>query len=100
MPPVPGRLPVAVCGVRCLVDGIWTEGGYGWELDYMHSIVQCESGWDPSATGAAGEASLFQIHPVNWWMFEGRDPWDVEANTEVALRMRSASGWAPWSCAR
>ena len=82
--------------VRC----IWTAAGYGWEWWYVDKIVQCESGWQVSAVGAAGEASLFQIHPVNWWMFGGRDPWDPVANTEVALRLRKASGWSPWSCSR
>lgn len=97
--PTPTATP-APCDTRCVVDAIWTAGGYGWELSFMHAVVQCESGWDPNATGRLGEAGLFQIHPVNWWMFNGQDPWDVTANTEVALRIRKASGWSPWSCAR
>lgn len=26
----------------------------------------------------------------------GANPWDVEANTRVALEMRRAQGWRPW----
>lgn len=85
--------------VRC-VEALWTAAGYGWELAFMRSVVQCESGWRPGATGGAGEAGLFQIHPVNWRLFAGRDPWDVVANTEVALMLRRSAGWRPWSCAR
>lgn len=96
-PPGPALKPCVT--VVCQVDAIWTEGGYEWELGYMHQIVECESRWQPSATGKYGEAGLFQIHPVNWALFHGRDPWDVTANTEVALTMRKASGWGPWSCA-
>lgn len=86
--------------VQGCVDELWTAAGYGWELWFMHAVVQCESGWQPWETGRAGEAGLFQIHPVNWHLFGGRDPWDVVANTEVALVLRRAAGWAPWSCSR
>ncbi len=86
--------------VRTCVDELWIEAGLGWELNFMHAVVACESGWRPWATGGAGEAGLFQIHPVNWHLFGGADPWDVEANTRVALILREAAGWSPWSCAR
>jgi hypothetical protein len=85
---------------RDIVHQIWTDAGYGWELSFVDAVVDCESDWNPSATGSAGEAGLFQIHPVNWSMFDGANPWDVAANTRVALEMRKARGWSPWSCAR
>lgn len=32
----------------------------------LMEICYLESGFDPTAVGAAGEVGLFQIHPVNW----------------------------------
>ena len=85
---------------RDIVHEIWTEAGYGYELNVVDAIVQCESRWNTGATGSHGEAGLFQIHPINWSLFRGANPWDVRANTEVALAMRRQLGWRPWSCAR
>lgn len=85
---------------REIVRAVWEAAGYGWEWPFVEALVQCESGWRPWATGRAGEAGLFQIHPVNWWRFHGRDPWNPRANAEVALEMRIERGWSPWSCSR
>lgn len=93
--PLIGRVALRAC-----VHQRWTAAGYGWELDVVDNVVECESGWNPGAVGRAGEASLFQIHPVNFGRFGGRNPWDPVANTDVALQMRREQGWWPWSCYR
>lgn len=95
MAPLIGRVALRAC-----VHQRWTAAGYGWELDVVDNVVECESGWNPGAVGRAGEASLFQIHPVNFGRFGGRNPWDPVANTDVALQMRREQGWWPWSCYR
>lgn len=90
-----------------MVDALWTEAGYGWELEFMHTVVQCESGWNPDAQGDHYRAKgLFQIRidvhyarrSAEWWAAERwRDPAE---NATLALELRRESGWAPWTCAR
>lgn len=88
---------------REIVRAIWEAAGLGWEWPTVERIVQCESSWNPRATGRAGEYGLFQVHPIHRWRFDRRgfgDPYDVRANATVALEIRQESGWRPWSCAR
>lgn len=50
-----------------------TSGYWGW-VDYLYAtapypdlqyaIIDCESGWDPGATGALGEQGLAQFYPL------------------------------------
>lgn len=63
-------------------------------------ITWCESRWDNSAIGAAGEVSIAQIHPIHFGRYSRErlrsDEWYV---AEVMYEM-SAGGtnWRPWSC--
>ena len=69
-------------------------------------IVFLESGDNPRAVGRAGEAGLFQIHPVHRRDFErltGRPwsaAWDPVLNGQMALAVWRESGWRAWSTAR
>ncbi len=96
-PRLPKRLKLTP---KDIVHKIWIAAGYGWELSFVDAVVNCESKWNPNAVGGHGEAGLFQIHPVNFRLFNGQNPWDVRANTYVALAMRKSQGWSPWTCAR
>lgn len=93
--------------LQACVHARWTAAGYGWELSVVDNVVECESGWNPGAQGDRNRAKgLFQIRidvhygrrPPEWW---AADLWaDPVENTELALELRSESGWSPWSCAR
>lgn len=58
------------------------------------AVAWCESSWRPDATGAAGERSLWQIHPVH------RDStYDPVGNARAALRIsRGGTDWRAWTC--
>lgn len=73
----------------------------GWpasEWETALRVTWCESNWRPAATGKLSEASIFQIHPVHFWRFDGRDPWDPVYNSQVALDLWRTFGWGIWSC--
>ena len=59
------------------------------------AVSFCESGWDPNATGAAGERSYFQIHPVHGV----HSTYDPVANTLYAFQLsQGGTNWGPWTC--
>ncbi len=74
------------------------------------SIADCEQGWklsaglDPyvlnrTAVGAAGEVSLWQIHPVHFWKYDkARLQADVEYAAQAAWELSGyGSNWtSPW----
>jgi hypothetical protein len=84
---------------RCESRRTLNRAGHGRYWRTWKCIGWFESRWDRWATGAAGEASVYQVHPVNWHLFRGRDPYNVEANTLVAVELwRLAGGsWRPWT---
>ena len=63
-------------------------------------VAWCESRWDNSAIGYAGEVSFMQIHPLWFRQYDRQrlrdDEWYA---AEVAYEI-SAGGtnWRPWSC--
>lgn len=70
-----------------------------WETAYR--VALCESRGDANATGALGEASYFQIHPVNFWLFAqfpDPNPWHPKQNVIVASQLWAKQGWSPWAC--
>lgn len=93
---VAAEFPEAVERWRPLVAAHFTE------VDYALGIIDCESDGDPNATGAAGEASLFQIATVHFWrfaQFSSPNPWNPEQNVIVASQLQREQGWQIWSCA-
>ena len=71
-----------------------------WETAYR--VAMCESDGNPNATGALGEASFFQLHPVHFWrfaQFASPNPWNPEQNVIVASQLQREQGWGIWSCA-
>lgn len=69
-----------------------------WAVPAAVRVAWCESTWKPWATGAAGEYSLFQIHPVHIARFNGANPYSPLANARVAYQIWSEQGWGPWTC--
>lgn len=68
-------------------------------------IVWYESRNNPAAVGGAGEASLFQIHPVHAGSFRrltGKpwgEAWNPILNGQYAHRLWREQGWRPWTTA-
>lgn len=76
------------------------------ERERARCIVWYESRNNPAATGSAGEASLFQIHPVHAGSFRrltGKpwsEAWNPILNGQYAERLWREQGWRPWTTAR
>lgn len=88
--------------VPTLIDEAAVE--YGVAPAYLERVAWCESRFDPSAVGAAGEIGLFQLHPYGLLpLFYERgfdDPWDAAQQATFAA-WAFASGLAGhWTCAR
>ena len=64
-----------------------------WEI--VRLIVQCESGGDRRAVGAAGEVGWLQVHPIH--QFSG-DLTDPSANLDAGFEVRERQGFRAWSC--
>lgn len=63
-------------------------------VNAMLRIINCESGGNPNATGAAGERGLAQIHPIH-----ADSTYDPEANIRAAYRISGGGvSWAAWTC--
>ena len=69
-------------------------------------VADCESvGLNPTATGAAGERGLFQIHPdyhqerIARLGFTWDQMYEVGPNIAVAADLYAEQGWSPWTCA-
>jgi hypothetical protein len=71
---------------------------YSWPCGEALAVARCESGLDPDAVNGQ-HAGLFQI-ALDWHAakFAGRDPFDAQANTDVAFAIWSDQGWSPWAC--
>lgn len=68
----------------------------------LAEVVQCESGWNSMAVGAAGELGLTQIMPATWLSTPGAPALEVwmspAANLYTARAIYEEGGWAPWTC--
>jgi hypothetical protein len=54
----------------------------------------CESGWNPNATGLAGEMGWFQVHP----RYHRDATYDPAGNVAAAVRISNGGvDWRPWS---
>lgn len=93
------------------------ESFFGTEAQAASNVAQCESTWDPTQVGRAGERGWFQIHP-GWWTswgyhqdeagnkipivtalgYTADDLFDPAINTEVAWNIWLREGWTPWTC--
>ena len=68
------------------------------------AIIECESGWDPSARSATDDTGLFQINDVHrqaGGVAEGLTVTDLmnpATNTRVARALFDQQGWTPWVC--
>ena len=76
------------------------------ETPALARIIECESGWDRFAVGAAGELGLTQILPSTWEDTNDRLGSDVPisywsspaANLYQARAIHQERGWSAWSC--
>ncbi len=75
-------------------------------VDDALSVMMGESGGNPNATGDAGEAGLFQLHPVHFANIAARaegkglstDPWNPETNVMFAAYMSNyGRNWSAWT---
>lgn len=65
-----------------------------WAVEGVLRVMQCESGGDPWATGAAGERGLMQIAPLH-----ADSTYDPRGNLLAAYRISGGgASWAAWSC--
>lgn len=102
-----------------ITDGVPETGGYtdlirryfGSHTVEAIVIVQCESNFDPNATGnntnGTQDHGLFQINDVHMRTFEAvighpwADVYDPTLNTAFAAWLYDhAGGWGPWRCNR
>lgn len=99
--------PYDAAAVEACVREVWRAGGYGEEEDFAVAVAWCESKFKPWEIGDNGNAfGLYQIwrrwhgwrRPPSWW--DGGSWADPRENALLALEIRRASGWGPWSCAR
>ena len=55
----------------------------------------CESRWEETATGGAGERGLFQIHPIHGAL----SSYDRDTNIRAAyILSKGGRDWSQWSC--
>jgi len=72
---------------------------YPWPVHEAMAVLRCESGGNPLARGAVGEAGLFQLRPeYHAWRAQGGDLYDGPANIMAAYSLYADQGWRPWSC--
>jgi soluble lytic murein transglycosylase-like protein len=102
LPPVPTAMVAATVRKNRTVE---TQGVEQWRplvesifpafaVETVLRIMHCESGGDPNATGAAGERSLMQIHPLHY-----DSSYDPEANLRAAFRISGGGqSFSAWSC--
>lgn len=86
-----------VCAPGWISDAIYSAAAYyGVSSWLMLSIAACESNFDPSTVGWAGEIGIFQWLPSTWdWIGQGSiwDTWDQAYSTAWALANGYASHW-------
>lgn len=75
---------------------------FGPEVDIALCIARAESQFRGDVRGAAGEASIWQLHPMHWTRYGTtaealRDPYEA-ARVAAGLRLEAGS-WRPWSTA-
>ena len=66
------------------------------------AVIQCESRWDTTVVGAAGERGVLQIHPIHRGAMAavGLDYESEHDRIIWAVRLWQRRGWSPtWSCA-
>lgn len=51
---------------------------YGLDYEELHNVINCESGFDNSAVGKAGERGLAQFMPGTWKSFNGTRGTDLD----------------------
>ena len=64
-----------------------------WEI--VRLIIQCESGGDRWAVGAAGEIGLLQIHPIHGFT---SDLFDPLSNLNAGFEVYEEQGFGAWTC--
>jgi len=75
---------------------------FGEVEEEARKIARCESNFNNSAIGKAGEIGVFQIHPVHFKEVESLklDLHTLEGNFAYSRILYSRESWQPWSCAR
>lgn len=71
----------------------------GFDPKIADKVIQCESGWKPSAVGDGGQSwGLWQIHQPAHNL--GTASFDPYLSTAYAIELLEKNGWSPWSCYR
>lgn len=86
--------------VEAYIRQVWTEAGYGWEVEFAVRVARCESGLRPEAISRSGKYhGVFQI---GWDASSGipvEQLYNYRYNIETAIDMRIDHGWGRWECA-
>jgi len=64
------------------------------------AIAKAESGLRCNAISPTNDHGLFQINAVHFPKFKGKDPYDCDANIEVAYEIYKRQGFYPWTVYR
>ena len=73
----PAFTPAAVASVPYESAIREAAARHGVSVDWMISVMMCESGGDPSAVNPrTGDTGLFQYNPNTWYAWGGGDIWN------------------------
>jgi len=64
------------------------------------AIAKAESGLRCDAVSPTNDHGVFQINAVHFPKFKGKDPYDCDANIEVAYEIYKRQGFYPWTVYR
>lgn len=90
--------PSTYLKVKCVM--VYNGQAGNWWL--WACIADRESGWNPYATGSAGERGIFQIHPVHvswlgWYKWSQLYDPVTNAWAAVTLYRRAGYSFSPWT---
>jgi hypothetical protein len=64
------------------------------------AVAKAESGLRCNAMSPTNDHGLFQINAIHFPKFKGKDPYDCDANIEVAYEIYKRQGFYPWTVYR
>jgi hypothetical protein len=91
--PAPSPLPSGASVEEIILDA---AAEYGISGDYLLSVAQCESGYDPGAYNAAGYHGLFQFDFQTWGAYGYGSIYDPVAQARTAAKLFAAGESFRW----
>lgn len=96
-PPAPILVPVTLAELlprdQVFELAFDVSGSEAWAAEAV-AVAHCESRFDPSALGAAGEEGMFQVRAI----YHGHVPESPRGQVAQAFEVWSEHGWGIWSC--